>query len=35
MLFNTYLDAWKSDFKDPDVLAAAHKVSVVAITITD
>jgi 2-methylcitrate dehydratase PrpD len=29
--FNTYLDAWKSDFKDPDVLAAAHKVSVVEI----
>jgi hypothetical protein len=29
--FNTYLDAWKSDFEDPEVLAAAHKVSVVEI----
>jgi hypothetical protein len=26
--FNTYLDAWKSGFKDPDVLAVARKVSV-------
>ena len=27
--FSTYLEAWKSDFKDPEVLAVARKVSVV------
>jgi 2-methylcitrate dehydratase PrpD len=30
--FDTYLDAWKSGFKDPAVLAVARKVSVVQIS---
>jgi 2-methylcitrate dehydratase PrpD len=29
--FDTYLDAWKSGFTDPDVLAVARRVSVVEI----
>jgi 2-methylcitrate dehydratase PrpD len=33
--FDTYLDAWKSGFKDPDVLAVARKVSVEEIQLPD
>jgi hypothetical protein len=29
--FDTYMKAWESGFKDPDVLAVARKVSVIEI----